>query len=406
MKTKLTILALLIAFGAAAHAQVEPSATMGPAHLQYVFRYSESAYFDASTGDRQTISPSASISYVNGVERHPFTVKYTGGYTWAIAGSDYATGLFQRMVLSQVLNWRHWSINLNDNVAYLPQSPTTGFSGIPGTGEPIGEPNPNPPTDQTVLSMQTHVISNQATGQVWHSFGRAMSLGGSGGSLILRFPDGNGLNTDSLMAGGSVSEALNSRNRITGNYGFAQYTYPASPVTFESNTLTAGFRRQWTHPLSTTMMVGPEWIASNDSAVVPASTRISANAAIDYQFRFGNAGLNYNHGTGGGAGYYLGASYDTARLNFSRQFVRDLGIGLDASYNRTIGLAHNGVTDALYAGGQASWRFSEHVSTFGSYTAINQRSSSALYGTPFVGIEQVVSFGISYSPRGTRLITH
>ena len=116
MKTKLIILALLIAVGAAARAQVEPSAVTGPAHLQYVFRYSESAYVGSTYGDRQTISPSGSISYLNGEERHPFTLKYSGGYTWSIAGPGYATGLFQRMTLAQELIWRHWGMSVADNV--------------------------------------------------------------------------------------------------------------------------------------------------------------------------------------------------------------------------------------------------------------------------------------------------
>jgi hypothetical protein len=352
------------------------------------------------------ITPSGSISYLNGEERHPFSVKYTGGYTWGISGPGYATGLFQRMTLSQGMNWRHWGINVSDNVSYLPETPSTGFSGIPGTGEPIGEPNPNPPTDQSILSMETHVINNQATGQLWHSFGRAMSFTGSGGSMILRFPDGNGLDTDSLTANGSLSENLNSRNRLTGAYGFAQYTYPGSATSFESNTVTAGFRRQWTHPLSSSVMIGPEWIGSNDSTLVPASTRISANALIDYQLRFGNAGLSYSHGTNGGAGYLLGASYDSARFNFSRQFIRDLNIGVEASYNRTTGLANQGVTNSKVAGAQASWRFDQHLSAFAGYTAIDQHTSSNLYSTALVGLNQMVSFGISYSPRGTRLITH
>jgi len=406
MKTKLIILALLIAVGAAARAQVEPSAVTGPAHLQYVFRYSESAYVGSTYGDRQTISPSGSISYLNGEERHPFTLKYSGGYTWSIAGPGYATGLFQRMTLAQELIWRHWGMSVADNVAYLPQSPTIGFSGIPGLGEPIGEPNPNPPNDQTILSASTHVVSNQATGQAWRGFGRAMTLTGSGGSSVLRYPDANGLQTDSLTANAGLTENFNSRNQFTTNYGFAFYSYPGSTATFESNALTAGFRRQWTHPLSTNVMIGPEWISSNDSTVVPASTRISANALIDYRLRFGNAGLSYTRGTNGGAGYLLGASFDSVRLNVSRQFVRDLTLGAEAAYNRTTGLAHGGVTNTKYLGGQATWRLNQRVSAFGGYTVFDQQSSSALSSSALFGLNQLVSFGISYSPRGTRLITH
>jgi hypothetical protein len=140
--------------------------------------------------------------------------------------------------------------------------------------------------------------------------------------------------------------------------------------------------------------------------VVPSSTRISASAAFDYHLRFGEAALTYNHGTNGGAGYLLGAEYDTVRLNFSREFVRNFTIGFDGAYDRTTGLQENGVTNGKYGGVQASWHVSRYLTTYASYTALTQSTSSVLFSTALTGLEQVVSFGIGYSPRGTRLIRH
>jgi hypothetical protein len=412
MKTKLTILALLITVGTTVHAQVAPDATMGAAHLQYVFRYSENAYF-YTRGDRQTISPSASVSYINAEERHPFIMKYSGGYTWNIAGPAYSTGLFQRLSLSQALEWRKWGINLNDNVAYLPETPITGFSGIVGIGEPIGQPNPNPPTGQSILALNTHVVSNQGYGEAYRGFAHAMSLSGGAGYDMLRYPDGSGLATDTLTANGNFSRDFNPRNRILSNFKFARYSYPGYINTFASDAVTAGFRRQWNHSITTNMMIGPEWITSPSSSTgstknstIPSSTRISASASIDYRLRFGDMGLNYNHGTNGGAGYLLGASYDAARINYSRQFARDITVGFDAAYNRTSGLSHNGVTNAKFAGAQVSWQVGEHVTAFANYTFVDQTSSSALSTSALSGLEQLVSFGMSYSPRRTRIVTH
>ena len=404
MKKKLTILTLVLTAGIPAYAQVAPAATMGAANLQYTFRYSEAAYLDSSNAGRQTITPSASVSYTNAEERHPFIMKYAGGYTWGIAGPTYATGLFQRLSLSQALEWRRWGITVDDNVAYLPESPIAGFSGIAGTGEPIGEPNPNPPSSQSILALNTHVVSNQANGEFWRGFGRAISLTGSGGSDILRYPDGNGLDTDTLTANGGLSRDFDPRNRVTANYRFARYTYPGYAVTFATNAVTAGLRRQWSRPLSTTIMVGPERLESADSAVVPSSTRISASASVDYRLRFGDTGLSYNHGTNGGAGYLLGAQFDMARVNFSREFGRVLTIGFDGSYDRTTGLVHNGVTNAKFAGAQVTWRLGEHAAAFANYGVLDQNSSSALYTSALSGLENMVTFGISYSPRGTRIV--
>ena len=406
MKMKFTILTLVLTAGIPAYAQVAPTATMGAGNLQYVFRYSENAYFYSPGGDRQTVTPSASVTYANAEERHPFSLKYAGGYTWNIAGPSYATGLFQRLTLSQALAWHRWGISVNDNVAYMPESPITGFSGIAGTGEPIGEPNPNPPSGQSILTLNTHVVSNMANGELWHSFAHSMTLSGGAGSDLLRYPDGNGLSTDTLTANADLSRDFGPRNRITADYRFSQYTYPGYSVTFGTNAVTAAFHRQWSRQLSTNMMIGPERLESADSADFPSSTRVSASASIDYRLHFGDTGLVYNHGTNGGAGYLLGAEFDMARANFSREFGRSLTIGFDGSYSRTTGLKNNGVTNAKYAGVQATWQLGEHASAFGSYTAVDQTSSSLLYTSALTGLEHLVSFGISYSPRGTRIIRH
>jgi hypothetical protein len=127
---------------------------------------------------------------------------------------------------------------------------------------------------------------------------------------------------------------------------------------------------------------------------------------LDYLLRFGQAALTYSHGTNGGAGYLLGAEFDTVRLTFSREFVRNLTIGFDGAYDRTSGLINNGVTNGKFGGAQLSWRAGRYLTAFASYTAIDQSTSSSLFSTAVSGLDQIVSFGIGYSPRGTRLIRH
>ncbi|HEY1901975.1 MAG TPA: hypothetical protein VGG56_06075 [Terracidiphilus sp.] len=406
MKTIYKLVALLLfTVAAAAHAQVAPAATMGPAGLRYTFRYSETAEFYDVTGNRQTISPSASVEYVNNAERRPFSMKYSGGYTWNVVGPSYATGLFQRLALSQSLLWRKWDVNFSDNVGYLPESPITGFSGIAGTGEPIGEPNPIP-SGQSILEENTHVVNNLANGTLTHQFNRATSFSAGGSSDLLRFPEGIGLDTDTVMANGELAWQFNARNRISGNYRFSQFTYPGYDVTFSTNATTFGYFRQWNRRINTNVEAGPEFIGSADTAAVPNSTRLSANAAVTYRYQFGETGLNYTHGTNGGAGYLLGAEFDTARAYYSRDFERNLTVGFDAAYTRTSGLINNGITDARFAGVQVTRRVGQYLTVFGNYTAIDQTTSSVLYSSALTGLEQVVSFGIGYSPRGTRIIRH
>jgi hypothetical protein len=406
MKTALKIVALFFSVATAAHAQVAPAATAGAAGLSYTLRYSQTAEFSSTDGNFQTIIPSASVQYSNGEERHPFSMAYTGGYNFGLSGQAYDTGLFQRLKLSQAIVWPKWEAYASDNVSYLPEAPSVGFSGIPGAGEPVGEPDPEPPSSQSILNQNTHVVNNLATVELSHQLNHATSFSGGFSSELLRYPDGVGLDTDTVLANGQVAWRNNPRNQLSGNYMYSKFTYPGYGVSFGTNAVTVAFRRVWNRRITTTASVGPEWVQSSDTSVVPSSTRISASAAFDYHLRFGEAALTYNHGTNGGAGYLLGAEYDTVRLNFSREFVRNFTIGFDGAYDRTTGLQENGVTNGKYGGVQASWHISRYLTTYASYTALTQSTSSALFSTALTGLEQVVSFGIGYSPRGTRLIRH
>ena len=409
MKTTHKLLAILFTVSAAAHGQVVPAAT-GPrglpvgGNLDYTFRYSQTAELSGTLGNQQRTTASGNVDYTNTSTRLPFNLEYGGGYIWTIAGPSYATGLFQNLLLSQGIVWRNWNVMASDNASYRPAAPTTGFSGIPGTGEPVGGSGPTPPSSQSILTLNTHVVNNLANGEVEDRLNYATTLSAGGGSDILRYPDGNGLDTDTLMANAALTWHQNARNSFSGTYGFSEYSYPGYSVTFMSNTVLFGYQRHWNRRLSTSAGVGPEWIGSADTSVVPNSTRISANAAIDYTLRFGTAGLSYNHGTNGGAVYMLGAESDSVDANFSRELRTTVTLGITGAYRRTAGLNNNGVTNSMIWGAQATRRLGRYLTAFANYTAIDQSTSSPLPTNALTHLMQVIGFGVGYSPRGTRLV--
>ena len=401
-------IAFVLTLCAAAHAQVVPEAT-GPAklpisgNLNYSLRYTQSAELGNLYGNWQTSGLSGSANYANGNERLPFSLTFGGGDTWSIAGSSYAAGSFESLLLSQGIVGRKWNIAVRDTESYRRQAPTTGFSGVPGTGEPIGEPNPSPTTGESILTVNTSTVDNAATGEFRRILSSAMTLNVGGTSTILRYPDGNGLDTNTLMANGGLTWRLNARNSFSGTFAFSQFSYPGSGVTIGTDSALLSYKRQWNRRLSTTVGAGPEWIESSDSAIVPSSTRVSVSAAVNDQLRFGSVGLSFSQGTSAGAGYLVGSEVDFVNASFSREFEKNLTLGITGSYMRTEGLSINGVTNAKFGGMQASRRLGRNFSAFANYTAIDQSTSSALSGGVLKGLQQVIGFGISYSPRETRL---
>ena len=405
MKTTLTLLAFLFTVATAAHAQILPQATAGTAELHYSAQYAQSAeFYGGSLGDSQNAILSGNVEYANGFIRRPFTLNFGGGYMWNIAGTSYGDGLFENLLLSQGIVGRKWNIEVSDNISYLKEAPITGFSGVPGTGEPISGPSPSPPSSQTILTLNTRTVSNMVSGEFEHSLNNATALSVGGGSELLRYPDGNGLDINAQTANAGLTRRLNARSSLSGQYSFTDYSYPGnnpaqSVSSLVTNAAFFGYQRVWNRRITTSFSVGPEWLASSNSALVPSSTSVAGNATASDQFRFGSASLNYTRGVSGGGGYLVGAEVDTVSAGFSREFERKLTIGTTGGYFRTSALGNGGEVSSRYGAAMATLRLSRYLTTFASYTATDQSSDYSLPSNALTGLWQVVSFGIGYSPR-------
>jgi hypothetical protein len=402
------LLAFLFTAGAVAHAQVVPAATAsgGPpvtGNLHYAFRYSQTAEFGSSMGDWQTSTPSISLDYASESQRHPFNLNYGGGYTWTVQGPTYSTGLFQRLQLSQGFYWRKWNLRISDDLSYRPQAPTTGFSGIPGIGDPIGSPDPNPPSTQAIFTLNSRVVENTADGEIERNlkYGSYFKMGG--GTRLLRYPDGVGLDTNTQMANAGVTWHLTARNSVSPEYRFSQFNYSRFGFGFTTNSGLLSFQRTWSRKFNSNIAAGPQWTSSSNEKSIPGSLGVEVNASLNYQFRFVSAGLLYDRGTNGGSGYLFGSKSDSVTAHLARQFGRDLHIGIEGAYRRTAGLQNNGVTSGRYGGMQVNRRVGRYLSVFANYNAMNQSSSSALPANALAQFMHAVGFGIEYAPRETHL---
>jgi hypothetical protein len=428
MKTNLKLLVLFfVTAGFVARAQVVPEAT-GPSNatattgnrLQYAVRYSETGTF-GSLSNWQTSTASGSLAFGNKNERLPFLIDYSGGYNWTLSGPAYDSGQFHRLYISQGVDSRRWKLNLTNDFSYLPQSPTTGFSGIPGIGEPIGGPSPAPPSSsQSILTLDTHALYDTAMGKVEHAVNGATAFSVGGGWSWLRFPNNDGQNTNTLLGNAQLTQRFNARNSLTAQYEFNQYTYPGATVvadpglklSFETNSALVGFRRDWTRNLMTTAAVGPVFITSSYTALVPNSTNIAANGSVTYKLRFASANVSYTRTINGGAGYLVGGEFSSVSGGLSKDFGLNLNVGASGGWEQTVGLSNNGatvtsglissgLTNATFGGVEATYHIGRNLIAFVNYNGTNQSTSSALPGNALNQLLQTVGFGIGFSPRET-----
>jgi hypothetical protein len=419
MKKWFKIAGILLAASASMRAQVVPTAT-GPGglplhgNLQVTFRYGQNAQFGGVYGNWQTSSPSAELSYNNAQKRYPFSATYTGGYTFTLTGPSYSSGVFQRLQLVQSFQGKKWSAVLGDDVSYLPQAPTLGFSGVPGTGEPIGSSGTGTSPQQSVLTLNTHVVFNNASLEVEDKSSHALSIKFGGSDNLLRYQNNDGIDTDGEGANAGVAWRLNARNSITADYNYAGFSYPAYSQHFSTDTGTGGYRRLWTRNLSTQISAGPEWISALNvptetstgptpvTSSAPARLTVAANASVSYQLRESTATVFFNRSTNGGGGYVFGGEIDSVTGSYTRSFHKDLTVGLNFGYMRTAELTAASTINSTYAGAEVTRLLGRYISLFGSYSALDQSSDASLPSNTLNGLLHVISFGVGYNPTSLR----
>jgi hypothetical protein len=397
---------LFITVSASTRAQVAPAATgpIGPlvsGSLHYSLNYTQTAQFYSRTqGVSQTCGTTGEVTFIN-AKAHPFALTYSGGDMWTISGAGGESGVYQHLMASQGFAGRFGAFNLNDNVSYMPQAPTIGFSGIPGVGNLPGEPGA--PT-QPILTLNTRSVNNMTGASFSHSLNHATSLSISSGYAILRFPDGNGLETNSLQVGSQLTRRLNALNSISGQYAFSRFSYPGATVSMGTQSAEFGYMRTWSRRLHTSISAGPEWVQGSAGSNIPASTNLTMSANMTYAARSMTATLGYMQGSSGGAGVtnQVGVQNKDVNAGLSRQQGKNLSLSVTGGYMRTQGMQQAGVTNGKFVGVSASRRWGRYISSSVNYAATQQSSSSALPANAISGLSQVVGFNIGFSPREMR----
>jgi hypothetical protein len=174
------------------------------------------------------------------------------------------------------------------------------------------------------------------------------------------------------------------------------------------------YQRTLSRSFSVSGSVGPQWVSSSDSALIPNSLDIAVSAGLTYVHRFTHASVGYSRGVNGGSGVLPGAVSDSISAAVSRAYGRNWVASLTGTYVRSSGLAQfatgtsstptNVVFDTDYAGVQVTRRISEAFSAYASYTAQNQSYNNLFAAqNAFSGTSQIFGIGITFTPRSTRL---
>ena len=420
--------ALLASFGAgAAYSQALPAATAATPYEGFSFpaiggslRYSLTASETAvrgyngtpGTGTAAYTSFSGSLAYLSRSETHPFSAIYAGGYL--IGGTQFPSSPYQTLSLSQVAKTKHWDFVIADSIAYLPQTPATGLSGIPGAGDiPVPPVQVGPQTGLGILTEYSSRVTNSVSATASRRITGSTSISGTGSYLVERYTGSstNGIGNDEEIATGGLNQRLNARSSVGVSYSFSNSSF-SSPQSiiglgsgYKTQSLQGYYTRQLTRKLGLSAGAGPQWLQNGDGRLISkASVNLSSNAGLSYTGQSYSAALTYSRGINNGNGVVVGTRSDVIALSAQRRFGRIYSVSGLVGYNRSTQLANsllpNFDSSGVVAGGQLSAQVRRSLTAFASYTVQRQSfagTSQAL--NAFNGLSQYISVGLTYSPK-------
>ena len=440
MKTWMQISMMLLALGDVLHGQAVPTAVVsntgsrwGLPALDGTVHYALTASQQVQLGyygageTTQSTALSGNVSYSNMSQSLPFSMLFSGGVFFGYSGQGAST--FQNVAVSQGLVRGKWVLNITNSFSYLPQSATTGLSGIPGVGDlgtqPIEVPGQGPAGG--VLTYSGNRIVNTLSGSIERRLTGKTSVSGTGSWSVLKFLDSNGLDTTQISGSVSVNHRIDARDTIGLNGVYSTYdtsggvqdvnqSNPLYVTDFQTRGLNLQYSRVLSRTLSLNASAGPQWVSSSSGTLIPSRVNLAANVGLSYSRKMVGASVNYSRGVNGGSGVQPGALSDSISGSVNRSLSRVWLTSMQAVYTRTSGLlaapiaeetvptSINGVTKTFFCGAQLSRGFGKYWSGWMSYGAQNQSTNSSLVSqNAFSGFSQTFGVGITFAPRATRL---
>ncbi len=422
MKAYLVAPVLLLALGWRAEAQAPPLSTPPTfgfslpsveGSLTYSLSASESFETGYGSGVNYLTALSGSVGYLSSSPNKPFSLVYSGGYIYS-AGSGYpSNSTYQNLAASQVWTTKNWNFVIDDAVSYLPESPTTGLSGIPGVGDIGVDPVQigDQPT-QSILTNYSTRIGNGLNGGITRNFGRSLSINGSASWQILHFTNNAGINSSTISASVGPTYHINARSSASADvvYTYTEDTYGGFTYPFETEGVNLSYQRQVSRFFTMSVSAGPQRTFGTGAAalLIPSQITVVGNASLNYSRKTTSASLYFSRATNAGSGVVYGALTNSIGGTVREQFSRNWQGALTASYSQSTSLAEiDGISQdyhSIYGGGQLSRRLSRSFSAYFSYTAVHQNQVDTVITQPtFSGTSQTFSVGITYSPGAQHL---
>lgn len=267
-----------------------------------------------------------------------FNVNYSGGGAVSTA-SEFSGNAYQRVGLSETVQWKRWTLRFLDQFSRLPESPfgLGGVSGITtaGVGGTLGQGLPglqmNYVPEQSIFTATGPRISNGFVAQGEYSLTGRSSITADASVGVLHFSQGPAIDTQDGIFSLGYNYQVSPRDTLGILYRFTAYRYPGNPQALDDQAFELAFGRRITGRLALETFVGPE-VTTFRLPRGSSQTSVGAGLSLRYSLRRTALWFTYNRGLSGGSGILTGSTLDQVRAQISYRISRTWELNTSFGY--------------------------------------------------------------------------
>jgi hypothetical protein len=346
-----------------------------------------------------------------GPSSHLF-VRYEGG-GFIDAQNSSLNAAYHEMEASELIQFRRWSLHLDDLFSYLPDS-SFGFMGIGGLNVlGVTVLNPNIAQNQTILTTHSTRIGNSLLGQVQVDLNARSALTFTGSYEILKFKTAGLLNPTNYVFDAGYNYELNRRDTLGVSLAFNAFRFTPAIASINDTLIQVTYGHHISNRLSVHVGGGPEI----DTFTIPSSstglsrTLFGASAGVDYQLEHTNFSASFTRGVSGGAGILSGAQANTIQVSVGRRLGRNTEISGSAGYSLNDSLPQASAIStsyqSMYFNAGFKRQFGRDANIFVDYSLLHQTTNAACANLPGCGAiftrhQILVGFAFDFKPVALR----
>jgi len=358
----------------------------GDIHSQITAGLTFSELFDSNFGNTSGTSGWDELSTIGGnfaLHRTgattDFMVRYIGG-GYIDAQNSVNDSSYHQFEVSETLQFRRWTLTLDDLFNYLPDS-SFGFGGA-GGGLGITLVNPFVPPSQTILTSPGQRLGNTALVQVQYEASprSAWTFGANYG--LLHFTSPGFLDSTDINLSAGYNYSLSARDVLGVSYGFSALRFSPAVESINTNLVQVTYWRHISNRLMFQAGAGPEFytITALFGPSTGVKTSWSANASVNYQLGHTSLAGSFTHGVSGGSGVLPGATANVAAFTASRQFGQWTTLSGSVGYSMNNSLQGTVLTavsyDGLYATAGINRQLNKSFTVSANYNFLRQGTNS------------------------------